>query len=313
MIKIVYVYTGTGQTEYLNMLRISAASVRRHMPAVVVEAVTDAETGAFLQTQPFVHAQHIQIISADVPPSYSTVEKSRFLKTNLRRLVSGDFLYLDTDTIVCADISQTSPAASVSMVLDSHCPFSEQENGGAELTARAAKVGISLAGCTRYFNCGVILARDDEPARVLFRRWYETWERTRRPDMHHDQFSLNAVNGEMQLIEELDGAWNCQLTSGYRAFSYLRDVKILHYLSAQPYGIYRLNDSALLRGELTEADVEEIITHPERQFRPFRFYAEDSPEHIIMQQSQYHLVYRLYTGHPKLYRFGERLLSKFRK
>ena len=114
-------------------------------------------------------------------------------------------------------------------------------------------------------------------------------------------------------ICELDGTWNCQLTANYRAFSYLRGVKILHYLSLQPEGIYRLNRDELMTSELTDSQIEELIDRPEQHFLRFYFYAEDSVDNRIMLGSHYHLIRRIFTRRPKLYRFGEKFFSRFRK
>lgn len=313
MIKLVYVVVGTEKKEYLNMLRISLASARMHMPSIAIEIVTDEETGAFLAAGDIPQKYRAAVIPCPIDGDYTTVERSRVLKTNLRALVTGDFLYLDTDTIICEDFSDAAPQGSVNMVADAHCLLSEQEENGEPILRAARRRGLDLTGCVHYYNGGVLLAKDDETAREFFARWHETWKKTKQPGMHHDQYPLNYVEMQMHAVHELDGTWNCQLTANDRAFSYLRGVKILHYLSLQPAGIYRLNSKELMTGDLSDEQIREIIEAPEKQFRSFHFYADDSAEYQIMQQSHYHLVYRLYTRRPKLYRFGEKLLSGFRK
>ena len=313
MMKLVYVTVGTEKIEYLNMLRISLASARLHMPGAEIEIVTDEATAGVLNAGDMPKKYSARVVAVPIEGDYNTVERSRVLKTNLRELVSGDFLYLDTDTIICADLSGERPEGSVNLVADAHCLLAEQEDGGEPIRRAARQRGLDLGGCVRYYNGGVVYARDDETAHEFFRRWHETWKKTRMPNMHHDQYSLNAVNLEMNAIRELDGTWNCQLTANDRAFRYLRGVKILHYLSLQDAGIYRLNRKDLMTGTLTDEQISEIIEHPEQQFCAFHFYADDSDEYRIMQQSHYHLIYRLYTRHPKLYRFGEKLLGGLRK
>ena len=313
MIKLVYVTVGTQKTEYLNMLRISLASARRHMPDIGIEVVTDAETGAHLNASEIPQKYGATIVPINVDGDYTTVEVSRVLKTNLRELVTGTFLYLDTDTIICEDFSDYEPEASVNLVADAHCLLAEQEEGGEPVRRAARQRGLNLDDCVHYYNGGVFIAKDDETAHEFFRKWHETWLRTKAPKMHHDQYSLNTVALETGAVRELDGTWNCQLTANDKAFSYLRNVKILHYLSLQDAGIYRLNREALMTGTLSDEIIDEIIDAPEKQFCPFHFYADDSPEYQIMQQSQFHLAYRMYTRHPKLYRFFDKLLSVFRK
>ena len=312
MIKIVYVLTGIQKPEYLNMLRISVASAIKHMPSIKIEIVSDTETADHLATNHVIAQENITVIAVDVPESYSIVEKSRYLKTNLRRLVTDDFLYIDTDTIICADLSDISSFSGVSMVLDENCLLPEQEHCAA-IRSNAEKVGIDLGGCIRYFNSGVIFAKDDEKAHEFFRRWFEKWENTHTPNMPQDQFSLNAVNMELDCIGELDGTWNCQLTATDKALPYFRNVKVLHYLSPHPYSIYRLNEIELMRKELTADEIETIISAPEKLFRPFHYYADDSIEYRVMQGAQFRLAFSWYVKHPGLYNFFEKVLSIFRK
>lgn len=312
MIKLVYVMVGVEKTEYQNMLRISLASARKWMPDIEIVIVADDETASSLKSGDLPKKYSVDITSVTVEGDYTTVEKSRYIKTQLREFVTGDFLFLDTDTIICADISDAAPEGSVNMALDAHCLFEEQGENAKLIRSKAQKKGISLDGCVKYYNSGVILAKDDDDAHLFFRKWFESWDKTRLPGLHQDQHSLNAVAMQTGLVHELDGTWNCQLTANDRAFSYLRNVRILHYLSLQPEGIYRLNRREELNS-LTDEKIEQIINAPEKQFIRFYYYAEDSTENRIMEQSLYRLVYRMYTRRPKLYHRLEKMFSKLRK
>ncbi|MBQ1452471.1 MAG: hypothetical protein IIZ23_00735, partial [Ruminococcus sp.] len=236
MFKIVYVTVGADKIEYINMQRIAVASAKKHMPHVPVVIVTDGETLPKLRK--YKDFSGVELASFPVPADLNTVEKSRYLKTNLRSLISGDFLYIDSDSIICEDFSDDLPECSLGLVLDENRPLAEQDDGGAAIRRCAQARGFDLSGCESYFNGGVIFAKDDAPAKAFFKDWYANWDRTRSEGNHHDQYSLNAVEMKRRLITELDGAWNCQLTSCFASFSYLRNVKILHYLSVQPNGIY---------------------------------------------------------------------------
>ena len=172
--------------------------------------------------------------------------------------------------------------------------------------------GFDLSECHYYFNGGVIWAKDDEPARLFFKDWFERWENSRSPGNHHDQFSLNAVQKDRKLITELDGSWNCQFTSCYASLSYLRNVKVMHYLSVQPDGLYRLNNAELMCGELSDEEIGKIIERPERLFNPFHMFADSSDEYKLTLTSHYSFIARIYKRHPKLFRFWEKVLSKFR-
>ena len=310
MFKIVYVTVGADKIEYINMQRIAVASAKKHMPQVPVVIVTDEQTLPKLKEHKDLCSVELAVFP--VPKELNTAEKSRYLKTNLRDLIRGDFLYTDTDTIICGDFSSDVPDCPLGLVLDENRPLDEQDGGGAAIRRAAQIRGFDLSECKNYFNGGVIWARDCEPSKDFYRDWYAQWDRTRSEGNHHDQYSLNAVEMRRRLITELDGTWNCQLTSCYASFSYLRNVKILHYLSLQPDGIYRLNNADLMCGELSDAQIAEIIEHPERLFNPFHMYSDSSVEYRLTHTSHYHFITRMFTKHPKLFRFGEKLLSIFR-
>ena len=310
MFKIVYVTVGADKIEYINMQRIAVASAKKHMPHIPVVIVTDGETLPKLRK--YKDFSGVELASFPVPADLNTVEKSRYLKTNLRSLISGDFLYIDSDSIICEDFSDDLPECSLGLVLDENRPLAEQDDGGAAIRRCAQARGFDLSGCESYFNGGVIFAKDDAPAKAFFKDWYANWDRTRSEGNHHDQYSLNAVEMKRRLITELDGAWNCQLTSCCASFSYLRNVKILHYLSVQPDGIYQLNNADLMCGELSDARIAQIIDRPELLFNRFHMYADSSVEYRLTNTSHYHFINRMFTKHPKLFRFGEKLLSIFR-
>ena len=126
MFKIVYVTVGADKIEYINMQRIAVASAKKHMPHVPVVIVTDGETLPKLRK--YKDFAGVELASFPVPADLNTVEKSRYLKTNLRSLISGDFLYIDSDSIICEDFSSDLPECSLGLVLDENRPLAEQDD-----------------------------------------------------------------------------------------------------------------------------------------------------------------------------------------
>ena len=179
MMKIVYVLVGTEKIEYLNMLKFSVASARAHMNNIEIIVLTDCASYVLLKDDAWLINNKVNAISVDIPFDYNTVEKSRYLKTNMRSFVDGDFLYLDSDTIICEDISDTKPEYSVSLVLDENRLLFEQDDKGESIKARARERGYNLDNCERYYNGGVILVKEDETAHLFFKRWCCTKDRAR--------------------------------------------------------------------------------------------------------------------------------------
>ncbi|MFX4681913.1 hypothetical protein ABTB34_20895, partial [Acinetobacter baumannii] len=54
----------------------------------------------------------------DVPGCYGKTERSRFIKTTIRKHVDGDFLFIDTDTVVCREL--VPPDCELGMVYDAN-------------------------------------------------------------------------------------------------------------------------------------------------------------------------------------------------
>ena len=68
----------------------------------------------------------------NVPEHYNKVQTSRYLKTSLRQTVEGDFLFIDSDTIITDSLADAdSLTGNVMMVLDYHVSL-QQRNSLAE-------------------------------------------------------------------------------------------------------------------------------------------------------------------------------------
>ena len=89
MFKLVYVTVGSDKTEYINMLRISVASAKKHMPQVPVVIVTDEDTLAVLRKY---FSGGAELAAFQVPEKYNTAEKSRYLKDLFERTYIKDVL-----------------------------------------------------------------------------------------------------------------------------------------------------------------------------------------------------------------------------
>ena len=313
MLKIVYIHVGNEKQEYLNMLRISIASVRKNMPNIEINILTDKNTAEYLVSCGFFTDVLLKIIPVDVPEDLNVVEKSRYLKTNLRNNIRGDFLYIDSDTLVCCNLTDTLIEQSVSMVLDENRLLNEQDDKGEKIIHQAKMRGYDFLGYNHYYNSGVMLVKDDKSAQLFFQKWYEEWNKTRKPKMHQDQFSLNWVNKNINVINELDGSWNCQATASYKGLECLRNVKIIHYLSLQDAGLYQLNDRDFLKQDIDNESIQKIIDYPEKGFREFHMFAYDSVEYKLLQTSHFHFIKRIYDKHKTMFKFCEKILKMFRK
>lgn len=282
--KYVYVLTSTPKDLYYEQALMSVYSLRKHTPDAHITVLVDDKTSKSLTPEnkrSELAKYATEIISVDFEDSVPNVDRSRLIKTSIPEYVSGSFLYIDCDTIICQDLSDIENETAVTGgVLDGHVLLDEHIHKKYFLQ-RDKKLGFNgtkASGCN--INGGLILAKAETEAqknetKELFRSWNEIWKYSAY-EKHdkHDQSALNEANYRTGLkMAHLDGKWNCQPSHGGLAF--LKDAKIIHYYSSEfsgknyvPY--YKLADKQL-QNRIKEAgtipeDIIAMINEPKFQF-----------------------------------------------
>lgn len=240
-IKIVYVLSGKEEDFFYEQTLLSLYSLKHTNSEAYVILITDRDTEQYLNSDRNAINQYIDDIKIiDVPDRFSSIQKSRFLKTSLRKIVEGDFLYIDNDTIISGSLEElVNLSADVAAVLNGHKNTWNETNLHFQLQEYYDITGIrpeidKKIKC--YFNGGVIFARDTENAHKFFDKWHELWL-TDSVDFnyHKDQPAMwraNYLSGNP--IQVMDGTYNCQLIYPNESLKYFLDAKILHYFSSAP-------------------------------------------------------------------------------
>lgn len=231
--KIVYVLTSNTNDYYLEQAILSMYSLRMHNPNVTIILVTDQDTAnSFTGNRKQIYSYISKLICVKVPAKYDILQKSRYLKTTLRKQLEGDYLYIDTDTIIADDISEIDDFPyDVAAVLDKHLPI--QIHMAREYIRELAKqFEWEIPENGNYFNSGVMYVKDSQLSHKLYDTWHKLWQNgIDNLSVNIDQPSLakaNEKNG--YLIHELNGIYNCQLIEN--GLKYLFDAKIIHYFAA---------------------------------------------------------------------------------
>lgn len=282
--KYVYVLTSTPKDLYYEQALMSAYSLRKTNPSAQIIVLVDNKTNASFTEEnkrTALKKYANQIISIDFEDDVPNIDRSRLIKTAIPEHVSGSFLYIDCDTIICDDLSDIEKEDAVTAgVLDGHCMLDEHIHKQYFL-ARDKKLGFSgTKKLGANINGGLILAKagtEEQKAQSieLFKQWNEIWKYSAYTKHDkHDQSALNEANYRTGLkMKFLDGKWNCQPSHGGLAF--LKDAKIIHYYSSEfsgknyiPY--YKLADKALQErikeaGDIPE-DIKQMICEPKFQF-----------------------------------------------
>lgn len=99
--KVVYVITSTEEDFYLEETLISVYSLKKKSPSIIIELVVDTKTDMTLTGKRATLLDYVdKKIVVNVPEKYNKVQTSRYLKTSVREYVDGDFLFVDSDTII---------------------------------------------------------------------------------------------------------------------------------------------------------------------------------------------------------------------
>jgi len=305
--KIVYAVVSDEKDVYLEEVFLSTYSLRRHDPDALVELVVDGKTDATIKGDREKMLKYVNKKTVvQVPGHYNKVQTSRYLKTSLRQTVEGDFMFVDSDTIITESLAEADTlAGDVMMVLDYHVPL-EQRYNAKSVRRRLKATGVEWDITMPYYNSGIMYVRDCEVSHRLFEVWHEKWKsNVETAGIHFDQIPLAYANKVCSCpIRELDGVWNCQIMNN--GLPFLSHAKIIHYFmsfagirAAKPY---RFHDKQLLLDIRKEGDmpahIADMVDRAREMFLTPNQIAAGS-EIALLNNS----LYKLYIYHPRVYSF----------
>lgn len=269
--KVVYCLVSNNQDYYYEHLLISLCSLRKHNPQIEVEIVCDYDTLDTLKdTRSGLYSYNVIVNPVETPLEWSNKERSRYIKTNLRQLTHGDYLYIDIDTIICSSLDGLDKINyEVAAVQDSHVerplPKRTQCQHPTEfwIWGQAYMANVDIEGYL-HFNSGVMYAKDTERAKELYTRWAEKYTMLLKSGSNVDQLPLLLVNREMgNIISPLEVSMNCQV-SFEEGRKMLPNAKIIHFFPGQQKTI--LSSSWILdpikETGTINTTIQKIIDHP---------------------------------------------------
>lgn len=265
--KIVYVVTSDEKDVYLEQALLSVFSLRKHNPDAYVELVVDQDTNTTIVGKRGEILKYIDNkVVVNVPKEYNKRESSRFLKTNVRELVNGDYLYIDTDTIITDKLDDIDLFdGDIGAVINNHVPISQYYGSYATRVRRRAKQeGWKCTDDVPYFNGGVLYVKDTEIARHFCLDWHQEWKKTiNEYGRYYDQTPLAFVNEKYNyIIKELSGEWNCQVLR--MGLPYMHKAKIIHYFASNSdnrlayiFGnkmiFYKIREQGFVSGDIADS------------------------------------------------------------
>jgi hypothetical protein len=302
MLKYLYVLVSDNDDYYLENAFLSMYSLKMRMPQAHISLLCDKDTqktlaGVRKTILDFVNEVNVPYIDN----RFNKKQRSRWLKTSMRRHITGDFLYIDSDTIIADSLEEIAEMnIDVGAVLDAH-GLLKKHTTITKYQATNRRLGFDWYTKTnKQFNGGVIFAKDTSAAHAFFAKWHELWQHSNAAGCVVDQPSFNQTNCCLGgVITELDGIWNCQILFP-RMLPYLYDAKIIHCFIAgiSAPRFYKLADAALFEkiketGTIAE-ETKELLKTPKQAFTENTIFYRIPPNSGFLLSPSFTLFNALY-------------------
>lgn len=270
--QIVYVLVANESNLYLEELWISIFSVRLIHSDINIKVLVDVDTEKLVISRPKLIALISELIVVPTPGDYNAKQKSRHIKTSIREIIKGPFLFIDTDTVVCKSLMSVDDVLNdinldenpILAVPDGHLPLKECLFPPTREVKRIFNVDCSDA--EYWFNSGVMYVADTPLAHKFYKKWNENWRYSCfEKGNSQDQPALLKTNRDFEyIIRELPGIYNVQVALSLK---YYADAVILHwwhmdFISNQSYSPYfslQIYEELRKQGYITEEIKEKIV------------------------------------------------------
>ena len=269
--QIVYVLVANEQHLYLDAMWVSIFSLRRHHPEATVKVLVDMETKEYLSRFPQLTSMIDETVVVQTPAGYNAKQRSRQIKTTIRNVLKGDYIFIDTDTVICKpldgiveDIAEMKDFRGIAAVREGHVTMKDTLFPPTGTVKRIFDIDISQSPLMT--NSGVMFVADIPFTHDFYKRWNENWKRSCfEKGNSQDQPSLYATDCQYgYVIRELSGIYNAQVAMSLK---YYADAVILHWWhmdfiedqSYSPYFSLEIYKDLKKEGEITPQIEEQII------------------------------------------------------
>lgn len=268
---IVYTLISSEKDYFLEELWVSLYSLRKFHPEVTVNVLVDESTKKYVERFPELCGMITNIVVVPVPENYNAKQRSRVIKTTVRNVIDGAYLFIDTDTVICKPLDDIDNlTCDIAAVPEEHLMLKDLTfspvNGIKNL------FGVDISDSKYWFNSGVMFVADNLTTREFYKLWNQMWEYSCFVKGNsQDQPALSVANKESNmLISELPGIYNSQVAMSLKYFA---DAAIVHwwhmsFIENQDYSpffslqIYK--DVKTAKGLTT--DIKELIKHCKQSF-----------------------------------------------
>lgn len=275
--QIVYVLVANEKNLYLEEMWVSIFSLRRHHPEATVKVLMDVETKEYLSRFPQLTSMIDETVVVQTPAGYNAKQRSRQIKTTIRNVLTGDYIFIDTDTVICKpldgiveDIAEMKDFRGIAAVREGHVTMKDTLFPPTGTVKRIFDIDISKSPLMT--NSGVMFVADIPFTHEFYKRWNENWKRSCfEKGNSQDQPSLYATDCQYgYVIRELSGIYNAQVAMSLK---YYADAVILHWWhmdfiedqSYSPYFSLEIYQNLKKAGEITP-QIEDLIINAKQSF-----------------------------------------------
>jgi len=209
--KVVYVLVSQTTDHFTEMCLLSIECMKRYSPGLYIELVMDEKTKHSLvgyrgKVLTLVDNYHVLGISGD-----NNGLVSRMIKTQLRSIVEGDYLYIDIDAFPMKKLDSIYDSQyDISMVYDMNVSpdkfiFHDYEREIFDV--------MQWELPKEYFNSGVMFVKDNERVHRFYENWYSIWSESSKGGLHKDQPPMHeAIRVTKIKVGVLEPVWNVLVT-----------------------------------------------------------------------------------------------------
>lgn len=261
-----FVVTSQGRDIYSAATRIAIASLRQTNPWLPVTIAVDRATHDALRisADPLTSEADDWLV-VDVPGGNAEY-RNRHIKTRLRTLLQGPFLFLDSDILVRGDLSA---------IFGTECDIAGARNHSRQIPSEQVwdqdrETLETMAWHVRediYVNGGVLFLSDSDAAHALVGEWHRRWlSSTETTGRHRDQPALNsALQASAARLHVLEDRYNAQIVPSPEVAV---DAVIWHFYSSAELPTAtrheRLLRNLIADGNLDSDEIRQMIEcrHP---------------------------------------------------
>lgn len=274
---ILYVLTSSENDLYLEELWVSLFSLHHFNKEVAVKVLSDESTAKRIKANPELFAMIDDLYPVEVPEEYPAKERSRFIKTNIRNLIKGDFLFIDTDTVICAPLDEVDnlPVENIGMVPELHGPFKNHLTYDYTVADTKRIFDTDTSDSPYWFNSGCMLVRDNTFTHEFFRKWQENWKYSafKKKNSSDQRALLKTDHDYGYIIECMPDVYNAQIAMSIKWFYEAKIVHFWHFrksftpnMDFSPFFSHQIYKELKTKGTI-DANLAHTILHCKGEFR----------------------------------------------